>query len=446
MKPLAVVGDLVKTYFRAGILDRFFVGFTCGVPFLLRLTILDLWLKECGVSNTTIGFFTLLQWPFALKFLWAPFIEKMDFPILSRMLGRRRGWAVASQLLLFTGLSGMAAATPQTSLIYLMACVSVVAFADGCQDMSLYAYQVDGARVKTLGPIAGLFIFGYKTGMFFSKSVTLYLAHYFGWNFAYAAMAFSVFLSTIYIFCVDEPAVRRTAESGRISKMVESYKKRETSQFKFIRLIKETIFGCLICPFRIFLKRRDWLQTIVVIMLYRAGDRMVQKMAKPFYFDVGFSKLDIANVVQVFGTIAALIGGIVGGYLIKRLGIKRSMYLAGIIHAIGCLGYAALSYAGHNLPMFYLTVFIESVTGGAIATAFLAFLYSLCNSDYGATQYALLWAFYEVGGTLCRTVSGLLADTLGWTNFFLIIPITFLPSLITLRGTITQKHPPGLSQ
>ena len=194
MKLASTVGDFVKICLRSGISTKLLVGFTCGVPFLLRLTVLDLWLKECGVSNTVIGLFTLLQWPFTLKFLWAPFIEKMDFPILSKMLGRRRGWAIASQLLLFVGLLGMATATPQTNIVSLMCYVSLVAFADGCQDMSLYPYQFDKANAKMFGPIAGIFVFGYKTGMFFSKSITLYLAHYFDWNIAYAFMAFSIFL------------------------------------------------------------------------------------------------------------------------------------------------------------------------------------------------------------------------------------------------------------
>ncbi|MDR0581250.1 MAG: MFS transporter [Holosporaceae bacterium] len=434
---LASIGDnFIKTCIRLRVSARFFVGFTCGVPFLLRLTILDLWLKECGVSNTIIGLFTLLQWPFTLKFLWAPFIEKIDFPILSRIFGRRRGWAIASQLLLFVGLMGMATATPQTNIIGLMGYVSLVAFADGCQDMSLYPYQLDKARAEMFGPLAGVFVFGYKIGMFFSKSVTLYLAHYYGWNFAYTAMAFSIFLCTIFIFCANEPQILKTSEIKRIEKMVESYGKREKSRSEFIRIIKATIFECLICPFKIFMGRRNWREITAVIMLYRAGDRMAQKMAKPFYVDMGFSKLEIANVVQVFGTIAALVGGIVGGYLVKLYGVKKAMFWAGVIHAVGCLSYMILSCVGHDMRMLYLTVFIENITCGAIATAFIAFLYSLCNKNYATTQYALLWAFFELGGIIFRTISGAMADALGWTNFFLFVPFVFCPSLLILHRMI----------
>jgi PAT family beta-lactamase induction signal transducer AmpG len=377
----------------------------------------------------------LLQWPFALKFLWAPFIEKTDFPILSRIFGRRRGWVVFSQLLLFLGLLGMSGVNPQTDMPLLIFFVSLVAFADGCQDMALYAYQLDKANAEMFGPIAGIFVFGYKFGMFFSKSTTLYAAHYFGWNIAYALMAFSIFLCTFFIFCIDEPQIQQTSAVKRIEKMVASYEKKDKSRFEFIRFAKATIYECLICPFKIFMKRKDWIQTVSVIMLYRAGDRMAQKMAQPLYMDMGFSKLEIANVVQIFGTIAALAGGVIGGYLVKQLGIKKAMFTAGAIHAVGCFAYVALFYAGHNVEMLYLTVFIENITCGAVATAFIAFLYSLCNKDYAATQYALLWSFYEFGGTVSRTFSGVIADILGWSNFFLLIPVVFIPSLIIIYNT-----------
>jgi PAT family beta-lactamase induction signal transducer AmpG len=187
------------------------------------------------------------------------------------------------------------------------------------------------------------------------------------------------------------------------------------------------------------MRRKDWIQIIAVIILYRAGDRIVQKMAKPFFVDMGFSILEIANVVQVFGTIAAFVGGVVGGYLVKRLGLKKAMFFAGITHALGYLAYVSLVYFGHDIRMLYLMVFIENVTNGAIATAFIAFLYGLCNKNYAATQYALLWAFYEFGGILCRTISGVMADVLGWVNFFLLAVITFIPSLVILYNMMNKE-------
>jgi PAT family beta-lactamase induction signal transducer AmpG len=364
----------------------------------------------------------------------------MDFPILSKIFGRRRGWAIASQILLFIGLSGMASVNPRDNMVSLMFFVSLVAFADGCQDMSMYAYQLDKVSVNMFGPVAGVFVSGYKMGMFFSKTITLYLAHYFGWNYAYASMAFSIFLCTFFIFFIEEPKIKSTDELKRIESMVESYEKKETSKWRFIRFIKATVFECLVCPFKMFMQRKDWIYIISIVVLYRAGDRMIQKMAKPFYVDMGFSKLEIANVVQVFGTIAALVGGVIGGYVVKRLGIKKAMFWAGIIHATGCFAYLLLLYSGHDIKMLYCTVFVENFTCGIISTAFIAFLYSLCNKNYATTQYATLWAFFECGGAIFRSISGIIVDTIGWHNFFLLAPVAFVPSLVILYCMVKKDR------
>jgi PAT family beta-lactamase induction signal transducer AmpG len=418
--------------------SKFFIGFSCGVPFLLTLTVLDLWLKDCGVSNTAIGLFTLFHWPFTLKFLWAPFIDRLNFPFLSRKFGQRRGWAIASQLLLFAGLMGMSASNPNSSLVQLILCASVVAFADGCQDMSLYAYQIQ-AKKNMFGPIAGMVLFGYRIGMFFSKSASLYLAHYFGWNAAYSTMAFSVFLCMFFVLQLKEPIEIKTSSTEKINDMVKLYRQNDSSTFELVHIFKATIFECLVCPFKIFMCKDGWKKLIAIVILFKAGDIMSQKMAKPFYVEIGFSILDIANVVQVFGTVAALVGGVIGGYLVKKLGMRSCMIFTGIAHALSCLAYVALSIVGNDVNLLYFTVFIENVTGGAMGTAFIAFIYSICDKQYCATQYALLWAFYDFGGTICRIVSGALADILGWTNFFLLVPLMFAPSIWLLYSMENNK-------
>ncbi|MDR3155985.1 MAG: MFS transporter [Holosporaceae bacterium] len=442
MKQPSVMGDFLRTYCNPKMRLRFFVGFSCGIPFLLTLTILDLWLKDIGVSNTAIGLFTLLHWPFTLKFLWAPFIDKLNFPYFSKKLGRLRGWVLASQMLLFVGLIGMSCTNPQSSLPLLMFFTSLVAFADGCQDMSLYSYQMDRTKSDSLGHIAGIVLFGYRGGMLFAKSATLYLAHYFGWNIAYAVMAFSIFLCTILIIVAKEPICTQTKKDEiTIDRMVRSYDKADKSRIEFTRFIKRTMFECLVCPFVVFMKKNsDWRCIIALLMLFRAGDIVAQKMAKPFYIDLGFSLLQIANVVQVFGTVAALVGSLVGGYLVKKNSIMPAMLYTGTVHALSCFAYVALCQTGPNTFMLYFTVFIENISGGAMGAAFIAFLYNICDRRYCATQYALLWAFYDLGGIAFRIMSGALADMLGWTNFFLFIPLLFLPSLGLLYSMIAREY------
>ncbi|MDR3179449.1 MAG: MFS transporter [Holosporaceae bacterium] len=429
----SILGDFLKTYRNPKVCSIFFIGFSCGLPFLLTLTILDLWLKECGVSNTVIGLFTLLHWPFTLKFLWAPFIDKYNIPFWPKKFGRLRGWAIGSQLLLFIGIYGMSCSSPISSPFQLILWASLVAFADGCQDISLYAYQLDRARKDLLGPVAGVVIFGYKTGMLFAKSSALYLAYYLGWNRAYLLMAVVILICTIVICCIPEP-VTNDADADA------SVPYHSNSSSEFIKFLKKTIFECLVCPFRIFMKKENWKSLVALVILFKAGYILTQKMAKPFYVDMGFSILEIANVVQVFGTLAALAGGMIGGYLVKKITLHKVMFYTAIAHAVSCMAYLLLSQVGHSITMLYVTVFVENVTEGAMGTSFIAFLYSLCEIRYCATQYALLWAFYDFGGMLCRIISGVLADALGWTNFFLFMPLTFIPSLAILRKMIRSEQ------
>ncbi len=424
--------DLINSYLQKGLGSKCLLGFTCGVPFLLRLAVLDIWLKDFGLSNTTIGLLTVIQWPYILKFLWAPFIERFDFPILSRLLkGRKRGWAIASQLLLFFGIVGMATSSPDSNLYRLLFFASLVAFADGCQDVAIYACQWDRVPQHLYGPTAGIFVLGYRIGLLFSKSLTLYLAHYFNWNCAYGVMAFSVFICTLFILRMPEPAV--------IEGDVENQKNDTSTFVRIVEVAIMTVSQCLIEPFRQFLQKEHWKQFIAVLMLYRMGDIFFQKMAKLFYIDIGFSILDIANVVQVFGSIATLLGGVVGGYFIQKLGIVKSMIYFAIVHGLCCLCYVILSQMGNNLPMLYLSVFVEHTSNGAIATAFITFLYCISNKRYAATQYALLWAFFGLSNILYRSISGVIADMLGWTNFFLLIPLTFVPSIIVLYSLRRDK-------
>lgn len=434
------VCDLCSSYFNRAMGSRFCVGFSCGIPFLLRLSVLDLWLKDCGLSNSAIGFFTFMHWPYLLKFLYAPFIEKTDFPLLSRIFGRRRGWAIASQLLLFMGFAALSCCDPRTNLGWIMVLASFLAFADGCQDVSLYSFQVENASQKNFGVIASVFVFGYRIGLFFSKSVTLYLAHYYGWNVAYALMAFSVCLCTLFILSVKEPQVTHSEQSATIRKLVGDYEQSLHGSHCFL---KSRIYECLVCPFQLFLKRKDSYKLLCVVLLYRVGDRVAQKMAKLFYIDLGFSMLDIANVVQVFGTTSTIVGSLIGGWISKRYGIMRSLFIVGIIHAIACFAYIMLYFIGHNITALYCTVFIENLTGGATATAFIAFLYSLSNdSESAATQYAAFWALYEAVSMVCRACSGVIADMLGWKNFFFMIPFISVPSICILYQIIRKPSQP----
>jgi PAT family beta-lactamase induction signal transducer AmpG len=395
------------------------VGFSYGLSFPLTLVILDYWLKDIGVSNSAIGLFTLLHWPFTLKFFWGVFIENYDIPGLSKKFGRNRSWLLVSYFFLIAGVIGMAYSCPESCLLPVIISASVVTISDGCKDVVIYPYQIGGASRKRLGYIAGSIGFGYRMGFIAVKVMTLHLAHLFSWRVAYLAAAFLIFLSLIPLFFLKEPSVAQ--------KRISTEKNTSGS---VLASLGEAFSASLIVPLKIMLNRKDGLRTLAILMLYKGADFMMQKMSRPFCLEIGFSKLEIANIVQFFGSIAVIIGGFLGGYLIKRIGIRRAMIILGLAHGVSFFSYTLLTVYGHNTTALCYVILLEGITGGSVTAAFLAFIYSLCKIG---SQYALLWAFHELGGMFFMSISGFVADSLGWVCYFSAVPFVFAPSLLLLK-------------
>lgn len=432
-----IVTRVLSTYLRKDISEVLFIGIFCGLPFLLTTSILDIWLKEEGVSNTVIGLFTLLHCPYTLKFLWGPLLEKIPIPYLSIKLGQRKSWAVLSQLCLIICLFGIAYSTPN-NLEHLMTFVFLCALANGCQDMTLYSFLLKNPKTEDLGLIATMMNFGFKIGMFISKSSVLYIAHYISWSIAYLTITSSLLFGIIFVLLTKEPEYDKSSDDKKIKRMT-SFLRNALKKDGFISKIKVIFFECLICPAKLFLRGKYWKLYMLIIMLYKVGDTMIIKMAKIFYMEVGFSTLDIANAVQVFGTLSSFIGGIVGGFLIKNNNLKKCMLYAAIVHSLVGLSLICLNYTGKNYIALYSIVFAEVSTGGVMSSCFLAFIYSLCRTGSRSTQFAVLWSFHEAFGILFRTVSGWYSDIVGWSAFFVTSSLLFIPGIIFLLFLIKSE-------
>ncbi|MDR2681661.1 MAG: MFS transporter [Holosporaceae bacterium] len=392
---------------------KFGVGVSYGTSFPLVLVILDYWLKECGVSNSAIGFFTIFHLLFTLKFLWAPMIDTLDIPYLSQRLGRQKSWVLVSQGLLMCGVICMAHLDPQSDLGTLMFFASLIAFADGCQNVALYPYQICSVADSDLGYVAGVISFGHRIGSIFTKFVTLHMAYFFDWTVAYESAAFLIFLCMIFILLTPEPQVQPCNIS------------RNLSTFRVIKKISQQL-----------LEKKNGISILLILIVYKMASFMIQKMSRPFCLEMGFTKLEIANVVQLFGSISLIIGGFIGGFFVKNIGPAKTMLYLGVLHMISLYLYLLIWLHGHDTDILCVVVFFESMAEGATAAAFLAFLYELCS---GSSQYALFWAIHELGGIAATSVSGLLADTLGWFNYFLIVPIFFVPGLWILQQKFSKN-------
>lgn len=424
-----------QIYMNRQMFNIFWIGLSCGIPFLLTTEILDMRLKMAGVSNTVIGLFAILHSPYTFKFLLGPFADKIQLPYFCQKFGQRRGWALFSQILLFFGLVGIAISDPIDELQKLICFIVLSTFANGLQDITLYTYQFDKVKQDDFGTIASVVNIGYKVGMLLSKSSALYIQYYFGWTAAYLVMASSILLSVIFVLQANEPVVLSTKESKTVQKLTNMLLEKERIKNRADKLISKlrvVFFECLICPVKLLMRMKNWQLYMAVITLYKAGDIMLKKMAKVFYLDIGFSILEIANVVQVFGTIASFVGGIIIGIILKSNDLKKCMFYSAIVHALAGFSMLLLVNYGANTALLYVVVLLEVVTGSAMSTCFLAFLYSLCKTGSPTTQYALLWAFHEVVGTVIRSFSGIYADMVSWNTYFMTIPALFIPGIIVL--------------
>ncbi|MDR1362113.1 MAG: hypothetical protein LBJ16_02770 [Holosporaceae bacterium] len=388
---------------------KFCVGLSCGTSFPLTIVILDYWLKECGVSNSVIGFFTFLHLPFTLKFIWAPLIDDTDIPYLSKLLGRTKSWVILSQMLLMIGVIGMAHADPGSSLDKLMFFVSMTSFADGCQNVALYPYQIDRISEKEFGYTASIVGFGYAWGSVLTKFTTLQVAHFYGWTVAYECAAGLIFICMVSILATPSPQTSCDAADDA----------------------GDAGMGRLKYSMRKFCDTKDGRYLLALLMLYKAADHMIHKMSRPFCLDIGFSKEEIATIAQLVGAASTVIGGFIGGLYVKKMKLKKSMMLLGVAHMLSLYSYVGLWIYGHNTHVLGIVACLEGVTGGATAAAFLAFLYTLCP---GSSQYALLWALHEFAGLVLASVSGICVDFLGWLRYFILIPLVFTPSLLLLRA------------
>lgn len=435
---MRTLNKILSTYSDRNVQRVFFIGLFCGLPFLLTTSVLDVWLKEYGVSKTIIGFFAFLHCPYTLKFLWGPIFEKVHIPYLTRKIGQHKSWAMLSQIVLISSIIGIANSGPE-NLTHIMIFSVLCALAGGCQDVTLYSFLLNSTKKEDLGIIASIVNIGFKIGMFIAKSSTLYIAHYVSWKAAYLIMAGSLLFGIIFVLIINEPTVQVTKDDKKIQKLTSLLKLKLSIKPKTVNKLELALFECFYFPTKLFLRNKNWLLYMLLIMLYRIGDIMIVKMGKIFYLEIGFSTLDIANAVQVFGAVSSLLGGLVGGYLIKNNGLKKCMLFAAMIHAIVGLSLISLVYIGKNYFALYFVVFVEFTTGAAMSSCFIAFLYSLCSTGSKSTQFALLWAFHEGIATFIRVFAGGFSDIVGWTTFFITASLLFIPGIVIIIALIKKE-------
>ncbi len=412
MKPEpARCAALAAVLFSRRMTVAFLMGLSCGLPLPLTMGLLQAWMKEGGVDLALLGLVSLVQAPYAWKVLWAPFLDRFTPPIL----GRRRGWLLLAQTGLALAIAAMAFFDPGRQALGLALAASVVAFFSATQDTVVDAYRREDLPERELGLGSSLYVYGYRVGMWASGGGGFILADVLPFSQVYLLLAAGMIPGIATTLLAPEPAGAPAAP----------------------RTLAAAAWG----PLADFLRRRKALRLLAFIVLYKIGDTLAAAITTPFYLELGFSKSEIGAVVKLFGSWATIAGALLGGLWILRLGIRRSLWVFGLLQALSTAGFAALALAGDRLALLAAVIAFENLTAGMGTSAFVAFMASQTRREFTATQYALLTGLMGLPRVLAAAPTGWAAAHLGWPTFFLACTLAAAPGLWLLRG-LPGAEPP----
>lgn len=389
-------------YFSPRVLSLLVLGFASGLPLALTSGTLQAWATVANAPLTQIGFLTLVGSAYTLKFLWAPLVDRYAIPIL----GRRRGWIILSQLLLAAAIFSMGLFNPSDQLGWIALVAVFVAFMSATQDIAFDAYSTDVLRSNERAAGAAVKVLGYRLAMIFSSGLALVIAdQWLGWNGMYMMMGLVMGACGIATLLAPEP--ERVVKPPR------------------------TLRLAVIEPLVEFFKRPEAISILTLIVLYKLGDAFAGALSTTFLLrGAGFSVSEVGTINKIFGLAATIVGALIGGGLMDRLGLYRSLMLFGLLQAVSNLGYWYLAISDQNLIWMGAVVALENLCGGMGTAAFVALLMALCNQQFSATQFALLSALSAVGRTyLAGPLTPPLVESLGWPIFFLVTVLLALPGL-----------------
>jgi PAT family beta-lactamase induction signal transducer AmpG len=381
------------------------LGFSSGLPLYLTSRTLQAWMTVAGVNLTTIGFFSLASLPYSLKFLWSPMVDRFSFPFL----GRRKGWLFMTQIALALAISGMAFAQPPIGLQLLAINALLIAFLSATQDITIDAYTTDVSNASEVGATSATKVLGYRIAMIATGGGALVLADYVSWQTVYLLVALLALLVAVACTRVPEPVLLDRPPASL----------REATRMPLVDFFRRT-------------GKTQGATILAFILLYRLGDSMINIMTTPFLIQTGFSQTDIGVVQGGVGLAATIAGVLVGGAVISRIGVNRSLWVFGILQTASNFAYLFLAYVGQKYVVMIVVIIIENLCYGLATAALVGFIMSLCNPQFSATQYALLSSLIAVARDVVAAPSGSVAQALGWPVFFLVSVLAAVPGMALL--------------
>jgi PAT family beta-lactamase induction signal transducer AmpG len=434
--------EALAVYLQPRVLIVLFLGFSAGLPLALSGSTLLVWMREAGVDLGTIGLFALVGTPYTIKFLWAPLVDALDAPILSRLLGRRRGWLVLSQLLLIATIVLLGFSDPASSPGTVALSALLVAAASATQDIVIDAFRVESLDPNEQAAGMASYVAAYRIGMLVSTAGALYVVTGFedfgltksgAWTAGYIAMAVLVVIGIATTLYATEPEASARAEREHSGK----------SSF-------ERVWTTVVGAFHDFFLREGFTIALVVlafVVLFKLTDAFSGIMIAPFVIDLGFSRNEYATIIKGVGLAATLIGGFAGGFVARKYSLAVSLWIGGITQALANLAFSWQAVVGHDLMWLTAAITLENFTSAIGTVIFVAYLSALCrNPLHTAMQYALLTALAAVGRTFLSAKAGAVAQATGWVWFYAICAVIALPSFVLLAWLQQRGHFEGLAK
>ena len=439
------LGILWKNYFNRGSLSLSLYGFYSGLPLALAFGVLSFWLRKAGVDRSSIGLLTWCSMFYALKFCWAPFLDLVRIPFLSKMLGHRRSWLFLFQCFISVALFLISTCNPAGNLDFLVYCILLLSFCSATQDVIIDGFRIESSTHRMHAALAAVYIIGYRFALIVANAGSMYLVYYlskgetysvFAWQQVYFVMAALMATSVLVtVFIVKEPEIKRLD----VSRQLESFNDNASRvKFWFISLFFDpfknffTAFGVSSIPI------------LLLIGLYRISDITLGAMSNVFYADMGFTELEVANISKVFGVIMTLVGAFIGGLLVSKYKSPKILLLGALLSALTNLLFIVQFNLGHDKNFLMVLISLDNLSGGIATSAFIAFMSSLVDRNYSATQYSLLSSIMLIIPKFVAGFSGIVVDDIGYQLFFLStfavgIPAIFL-SIWLIKTNVLYDH------
>jgi PAT family beta-lactamase induction signal transducer AmpG len=387
---------------------------------MMTISVVSWWLASVGISKASIALFGLVGVPYTFKPLWAPFVDRLSPPLFFKKLGLRRGWLLFTQIFLMASIVLMGQSDPTQNIERMAIFAIILAFCSATQDIIIDAYRVESLDTEEYSAGAAVEVFGYRLGMMLTGSLGLWLSDRMTWDLVYLILALFMAVGIITTLVCKEPTTTRAPRPGRV-----------------VDWIEESYIG----PFKDFIQKSGWQWILAFILLYYFGDQMIGRMSMVFYQELGFTGTEVALATKSFGLWMVILGGFIGGSIGFRFGIMKTMLVAGFLHMGANLFFVLLAHTGHSIPLLYVTVAVENLSAGAMASGFVAYLSRLCNQSFTGTQYALFSAIMAIPRTYVSSlVSGPLAERFDWVTFFLVATAGAVPGLLILL-VLMKKFP-----